>query len=88
MRCAVRWFELPIVSVRFSRDRFEVFECIRKICLVGFPVFFVNSPLEQILIGMIVCFISQSVFMCSHRIEARDEAEAKSRHKLWSMVAP
>ena len=43
--------------------RFEVFECVRKICLVGFPVFFVNSSLEQLMLGLVVVFISQSVFM-------------------------
>ena len=42
---------------------FEVFECLRKICLVGFPVFFVDSELEQLMLGLVVCFITQSIFM-------------------------
>ena len=41
---------------------FEVFECLRKICLVGFPVFFVNESLEQLMIGLVVCFITFGVF--------------------------
>ena len=31
---------------------FEVFECLRKIMLVGVPVFFVDSALEQLMIGV------------------------------------
>ena len=42
---------------------FEVFECVRKIALVGFPVFFVGSSLEQLMLGLIVCFITFGVFM-------------------------
>jgi hypothetical protein len=41
---------------------FEVFECARKVALVGVPVFFVNKSLEQLMVGLVVCFISQSVF--------------------------
>jgi hypothetical protein len=35
---------------------------VRKISLVGFPVFFVNASLEQLVIGLVVCFISFGVF--------------------------
>jgi hypothetical protein len=37
---------------------FEVFDSIRKLCLVGIPVFFVQYPLDQLALGLIVCFIT------------------------------
>ena len=46
----------------FAPHRFEVFECARKVALVGIPVFFVNDTLEQLMLGLIVCFLSFGVF--------------------------
>ena len=37
-----------------SCNWFEVFECVRKLFLVGIPVFFVNDSLEQLVLGLIV----------------------------------
>ncbi len=37
---------------------FEVFECIRKIALVGLPVFFMPGTLEQLILGLLICFLS------------------------------
>ena len=36
---------------------------MRKIALVGIPVFWVNDSLEQLMLGLFVCFFSQSAFM-------------------------
>ena len=41
---------------------FEVFECARKIMLVGVPVFFNVGSVEQLTLGIIVCFGSAMVF--------------------------
>jgi hypothetical protein len=41
---------------------FEIVECLRKIALVGLPVFFINASLEQLVIGLVVCVISIAVF--------------------------
>ena len=35
---------------------------MRKVALVGIPVFFVDSPLEQLLLGLIVCFATVMVY--------------------------
>ena len=41
---------------------FELFECARKILLVGMPVFFEVGSVEQLAYGLIVCFISFGAF--------------------------
>ena len=41
---------------------FEVFECGRKIFLVGIPVFFPPNSVEQFMFGMLVCFISYGAY--------------------------
>jgi len=42
---------------------FEVFECIRKVCLVGLPVWFRPGTPEQLVLGLIICFISFGAYM-------------------------
>ena len=41
---------------------FEVFECGRKICLVGIPVFVDNGSASQLIMGLLVCFISAMMY--------------------------
>ena len=40
---------------------FEVFECIRKIALVGIPVVFEPGTVEQRTLGLIICFITSAL---------------------------
>jgi hypothetical protein len=42
---------------------FEVFECVRKVALVGLPVFFMPGSLEQLILGLFIAFLSFGVFM-------------------------
>ena len=35
---------------------------VHPVCLVGFPVFFVDAELEQLVIGLVVCFLSSCVY--------------------------
>jgi len=49
---------------------FEIFECIRKICLIGLPIFFPHpgqeegvQSLEQMVLGLLICFISFGAYM-------------------------
>lgn len=37
---------------------FELFECLRKILLVGMPVFFEVGSVAQLTFGLVICFIS------------------------------
>ena len=51
-------------SDRFSAstDWFELFECARKSCLVGLPVFFDPGSASQLILGLLVCFISSTIY--------------------------
>jgi len=40
---------------------FEIFECLRKLALVGFPCFFTAGSTEQRAIGMVICFITACI---------------------------
>ena len=42
---------------------FEVFECVRKVALVGLPVFFMPGTLEQLILGLLICFLSFGAYM-------------------------
>ena len=42
---------------------FEIFECIRKILLVGLPVFFEPESVEQLTVGLIICFMVFGAYM-------------------------
>ena len=41
---------------------FEIFECVRKICLVGLPVFVEPGSSAQLIVGLLVCFISYGMY--------------------------
>ena len=41
---------------------FEVFECARKICLIGLPIFFEPGSAVQLIVGLLVCFISFGMY--------------------------
>ena len=41
---------------------FEVFECARKICLIGLPIFFEPGSAGQLIVGLLVCFISFGMY--------------------------
>ena len=41
---------------------FEVFECVRKICLIGLPIFFDPGSSTQLITGLLVCFISFGMY--------------------------
>jgi hypothetical protein len=53
---------------------FEVFECVRKIGLIGLPIFFpVGSP-AQLIFGLIICFLSYGAYcVCSPYIKDQDD---------------
>ena len=42
---------------------FEVAECVRKIALIGLPVFLMPGTLEQLIIGLFICFVSSCFYM-------------------------
>ena len=42
--------------------KFEVFECVRKIFLVGIPALFEPGSVEQFMFGMLVCFMSYGMY--------------------------
>ena len=42
---------------------FELFECVRKIMLVGMPVFFEVGSVSQLTFALLVCFISFGLYM-------------------------
>ena len=41
---------------------FEVFECVRKICLVGLPIFLPIGSSAQLICGLLVCFVSFGMY--------------------------
>ena len=41
---------------------FEVFECVRKICLIGLPIFFEPGSSAQLITGLLVCFLSYGMY--------------------------
>lgn len=40
---------------------FEIFECLRKLLLLGGPIFFQMGSASQLVVGLLVCFISSSL---------------------------
>ena len=42
---------------------FEIFECVRKILLIGLPIFLPNDSPEQLVIGLIICFVTFGAYM-------------------------
>ena len=69
---ALPFTALPLISsplplkltclVRSRQCRFEIFECVRKLSLVGLPVFFMPDSLEQLVFGLIICFLSFGMY--------------------------
>ena len=43
-------------------SHFEVFECVRKIALVGIPALFTPGSVAQLVLGLLVCFASLGVY--------------------------
>jgi len=41
---------------------FEIFECLRKIALIGLPIFFPPGSPPQLIFGLIICFLSYGAF--------------------------
>jgi uncharacterized membrane protein YqaE (UPF0057 family) len=41
---------------------FEIFECMRKLLLLGGPIFFQMGSASQLVVGLLVCFISTMVY--------------------------
>ena len=57
---------------------FEVFECVRKICLVGLPIFVEHGSAAQLIMGLLVCFISFGMYASYEPyVEASDDLVAK-----------
>jgi hypothetical protein len=41
---------------------FEIFECLRKITLIGLPIFFPPGSPPQLIFGLIICFLSYGAY--------------------------
>ena len=41
---------------------FEIFECVRKVALVGLPVFLPPGSPGQIIFGLVICFLSYGMY--------------------------
>jgi len=41
---------------------FEIFECVRKILLIGLPIFFPAGSPPQLIFGLIICFLSYGAY--------------------------
>ena len=50
-----------VLSARPRRGR-ELFECGRKLCIVGLPVFFQPGSSEQLTFGLLICFLTITMF--------------------------
>jgi hypothetical protein len=51
---------------------FEIFECLRKIALIGLPIFFPPGSPPQLIFGVIICFLSYGAF-CAYSPYFRDD---------------
>ena len=57
---------------------FEVFECVRKICLIGLPIFIDPGSSAQLITGLLVCFISYGMYASYEPyVEKSDDQLAK-----------
>jgi hypothetical protein len=53
---------------------FEIFECLRKITLIGLPIFFPPGSPPQLIFGLIICFLSYGAYcVCSPYIRDDDD---------------
>ena len=51
---------------------FEIFECMRKILLIGLPIFFAPGSPPQLIFGLIICFLSYGAY-CVYSPYIRDD---------------
>ena len=57
---------------------FEVFECVRKISLVGLPIFVEHGSATQLIFGLLICFFSFGMYVSYEPyIEASDDRLSK-----------
>ena len=42
---------------------FEIFECVRKILLIGLPIFLEAGSMPQLVLGLLICFFSFGAYM-------------------------
>jgi hypothetical protein len=57
---AIRWVGvcIPLVADEMRTYWFEIFECGRKVALVCLPVFFSPGSPGQLILGLVICFIT------------------------------
>jgi len=79
-----RWEQLPPSLQKLTAGYearcywFEIFECARKILLVGLPVFLPAGSAAQLICGLLVCFISAMVYSyTSPYISSEDDQLAR-----------
>jgi hypothetical protein len=51
-----------IQGYKFKAYWFEVFECVRKIFMVGIPCFFPPGATAQLIFGLIISFVSGMMY--------------------------
>ncbi|KOO31505.1 mastigoneme-like protein [Chrysochromulina tobinii] len=57
---------------------FEIFECVRKILLIGLPIFFPAGSPAQLIFGLIICFLSYGAYcVCAPYVENEDDILAQ-----------
>jgi hypothetical protein len=63
----------------FRRYGFEIFECFRKLALVGAPVFFSpQGSASQLIFGLLVCFLTFGGYMLyAPYVDAKDDRLAQ-----------
>ena len=52
----------PAAGYEMRTYWFEVFECLRKLALVGLPIFFEPGSSGQIILGLLVCFLAFGMY--------------------------
>ena len=52
---------------------FEIFECLRKITLIGLPIFFPPGSPPQLIFGLIICFLSYGAYCVYSPYVAADD---------------
>ena len=53
---------------------FEIFECVRKVLLIGLPIFFPPGSPAQLIFGLIICFLSYGAYcVCVPYVENEDD---------------
>jgi hypothetical protein len=57
---------------------FEIFECVRKILLIGLPIFFPAGSPAQLIFGLIICFLSYGAYcVCAPYVKKEDDILAQ-----------